>query len=401
MTGRRWRVVAFVLAAPAAAFALLLWAAEVRWSAPWSPATQRNLAGSAFQEVFGQGRTRGATLVVEAAADDHSTLQVAAVDIDADDFAVLRYRFAEFPRTLELSLVFRVAAAPDDVQTVSLPWPGGDDTTFDLSAVPSWKGRVIEIGFAEFATAQLVPPERGFAPFRLERASLWSDSWRGDLAALATDWFGAWPWSQRSVHALGREGDSRTRSIVVFAALATAALALLAVMLLGLRGRRATAALLACAALAWLVLDLRWQLGLQQRLAATRALYAGTPLDERNALVGDREIQQAAERVRALAEARVPPQRVLVHASSGYALLRLVWHLLPLDAAAFWLPLPSLTVPDGTLVVFYENDDWYANPAFRRFLAHSERLWDADDAIMQGSFDPVPAIVAFRYRHGP
>ena len=73
--------------------------------------------------------------------------------------------------------------------------------------------------------------------------------------------------------------------------------------------------------------------------------------------------------------------------------------LLPLDVAAFWLPDPSLRVPDGTLIIFHDSDAWYANPAFRRFLAHSERMW-GDDEIMRGSFDPVPAIVVFRYRHG-
>lgn len=400
MMRRRWRIPAFILAALASVSLLLLWSASVRWNAPFSPTMQRNFKGSAFSEVFGRSSANEGVLSIDAAGEDHSTLQVVAVDFDAGEFAVLRYRFEHFPRTLELSFVFRTASAPDDVQTVSLPWPGGGETTFDLSDLPGWEGRILEIGFAEFATAQLVPPESGFAPFRLGQAALWSDSWRGDLAALATDWFGAWPWSQRSVHALGREGGSvHARSIVVFVALSAALVAALAVALLGVRGRRATVAVLACVALAWFVLDLRWQIGLLQRLRATHALYAGTSWDERRTLVGDREIQLAAERIRALIEKEGARQRALVQASSGYGLLRLIWHLLPLDVAAFWLPDPSLRVPDGTLIIFHDSDAWYANPAFRRFLAHSERMW-GDDEIMRGSFDPAPAIVVFRYRHG-
>ena len=400
MTRRPWRIAAFLLASCTSVGLLLLWAADVRWSAPLSPEYRRDFNGSAFGEVFGRAVARDGALAVEAAADDHTTLQVIQVDIDAAAFAVLRYRFPGFPRTLELSFVFRTAAAPEDVQTVSLPWPGGGDTAFDLTQVPAWKGRIVEIGFAQFATAQLVPPERGFAPFALQQAALWSDSWRGDLAALATDWFGAWPWSQRSVHALGREGDSpRARSIVLFVALVAAAIALLATALLGLRGRRVAAVALACTACAWLVLDLRWQTGLQQRLAATRALYEGVPWDERRMLVGDSDILAAAERIRTLVGPDAAHRRMLVHAASGYAQLRLVWHLLPLDVASFWVPDPAAPLPDGCLIVFYASDDWYANPGFRQFLARSERLWDDRDAIMRGSFDSPADIVVFRYRH--
>lgn len=397
---RAWRIAAFVLASLAGVSVLLLWAADVRWDAPWSPQAQRDFNGSAFHEVFGRARANDGALSIEDAADDYSTLQVVQVDVQAEDFAVLRYRFDGFPRTLELSFVFRTAAEPEDVQTVSLPWPGGGDTAFDLTQLPAWQGRIVEIGFAQFATAQLVPPERGFSPFALRQAALWSDSWRGDLAALGADWFGGWPWSQRSVHALGREGDSpHARSIVVFVALAAALVAAMAVALLGLRGRKALAAVLACAAVAWFMLDLRWQAGLQQRLLATRALYGDTTWEQGSTLVGDREIQLAAERIRAVAGTFAPKQRVLVHSSSSYALLRLVWHLLPLDAAAFWLPDPSTPVPEGSLIVFYASDDWHSNPVFRRFLARSQRLWGGD-TIMRGSFDPAPEIVAFRYHDG-
>src|SRR5690606_31313606 len=149
---------------------------------------ERAYPGSRFRAAFGRAMPEGQRLRVLSEAEDHSSLQVTVLpQLDAQRFPVLRYRFEDFPRTLELSLTFRTAGKPGDVQTVSLPWPGSGTATFDLSAVEEWTGSIIELGFAEFSTGQLVPPEHGFAPFVLERAELWSPSWRGDLAALMTD----------------------------------------------------------------------------------------------------------------------------------------------------------------------------------------------------------------------
>ena len=155
------------------------------------------------------------------ASADYTSLQsLRPSDVDAETFPTLRYRFANFPRTLELSLVFRTAENPEDV-AVSLPWPGERRARSISSQIPQWRGQIVEFGFAQFPVAQLVPPAQGFKPFEIVEAGLWSRSWRGDLAALATDWFGAWPWTQRSVHALGRDTDTpRARSLVLCVAFA-------------------------------------------------------------------------------------------------------------------------------------------------------------------------------------
>jgi hypothetical protein len=390
--------VACALALLASWWLLLLWAADAQWNAPFSPLTRQDFNGSAFQEVFGQAIARDDRLAVQAASADYSTLQTVSVNVEAADFAILRYRFVDFPRTLELSLVFRTAAAPDDVQTVSLPWPGSGDAAFDLSQVPAWRGTIIEIGFAQFATAQLVPPARGFSPFELDHADLWSGSWRGDLAALATDWFGAWPWSQRSVHALGREGDGHARSAIVFAALAAAVSIGWLTLLFGLRARRAAVMVLACVAGAWVLLDLRWQVGLFERLAATRTLYAGLPWEQRKDIVGDDDTLRVANELKALLRDEPGSARILVQSSSGYSVLRLMWHLLPLNTAALWSADPGAPLPEGCLIVFYDSDAWRRDAAMRRLLARSERVWP-DDVLMKSGFEGDGEVIVFRYRH--
>lgn len=395
------RNLAFVVAVAAGWLVLLLWAAGSEWGAPLRPDSQRVFPGSRFHAVFGSATAQQQRLHVEAAAADFSALQSTELpELRAEDFPLLRYRFADFPRTLELSLLFRSAEHPDDVQTLALPWPGRGTSTFKLSDVPAWRGSIIELGFVQFATAQNVPPALGFQPFDLVSAELWSPSWQGDLAALATAWLGAWPWSQRSVHALGREGDlPRAPSAVLCAALAAVIAIGSCVLLLGLRGRRLLAAAVVSIALAWLALDLRWQAGLLQRVLLTRTMHADAASAAHAGIVADSDLAQAADQVRALIPGEPAQTRILVHAGGTYQWLRLMWHLLPLNVGALSLAAPlAAELPDGCLIVFYDSNAWRRNPLWRRVLAHSARVYPSR-VVMANGFEESPLVV-FRYRHG-
>jgi len=391
----------FALALAAGVLVLLLWAARVDWHAPISPAAQRVFNGSEFAAVFGKGTAQSGRLHMDAAAEDFSSLQsVTLRNLAARDFSTLRYRFENFPRTLELSLVFRTSEAPDDVRTISLPWPGDGVASFDLSHVEAWQGDIIELGFAQFATGQLVPAELGFKPFDLVDMELWSPSWRGDLAALATDWFGAWPWSQRSVHALGREGDApHARSAVLVIALGAGIAIGLAMLLLGLRGQRLLVVAGICIALAWIALDLRWQTGLAQRLLSTRALYAGLDWPQRSRIVGDGEILQAADELKTILQGEPAKTRILLEARSGYEWLRLVWHSLPLNVTGLQLAATfGASLPENCVIVFYDDDTWTTNPALRKLLAHSERITSVQ-SLHKSGFE-ASRLVVFRFHHG-
>lgn len=379
---------------------LLLWAAQVQWNSPLSATTERRFHGSEFHAVFGEGEARDTFLHVENSDKEFSALQsIAPEGLEAANFSTLRYRFKHFPRTLELSLVFRTAQEPNDVQSVALPWPGVGVSTFNLSRIAGWRGTIVELGFAEFATAQNVPPALGFKPFDVVGIKLSSRSWRGDLATQMTNWFSAWPWSQRSVHSLGREGEApRSRSAVLVAALAAAIAIGWAIVLLRLRGRRLLMVSLSCAALAWFALDMRWQAGLVQRLLATRTLYAGTDWPERARTVGDSDIQQAADVVKSRFIGETAPARILVESSSRFQSLRLIWHLLPMNAGELAQALPlGVPLPDDSLIVFLDSNAWRSDPAMRALLAHSQRLEPAAVSNDNG-FDP-DRLVVFRYRH--
>jgi len=380
---------------------LVLWAAGVEWSTPFAPAERHEFRGSEFVGVFGTATADADALKVEAASTDYTSLQsLRTVSIDASNLSVLRYRFADFPRTLELSLVFRTADEPNDVHTIALPWPGDGTGTFDLGPVPAWRGRIVELGFAQFPTAQLVPPAQGFKPFRIVDAALWSPSWRGNLAALVTDWFGAWPWTQRSVHALGRDTDSpRARSLVLCVALAAAIAVFWTAVLFGWRDRRVALSAAVGAAIGWLALDLCWQAGLLDRLETTRAVYADLSWSERETTVADTNIAEAAHKLSAMLRDEPPQTRILVQAGSGYQLLRLLWHLLPRNAAAYaYAAFAGPAIPENSIIVFFDTDEWKTQTPWRRLLAHSEHL--ATSASIHGDSFEDDRLVVFRFHHG-
>ncbi|HVV97869.1 MAG TPA: hypothetical protein VHC92_12070 [Rhodanobacteraceae bacterium] len=393
------RRLAIALALLASWILVLLWAARVDWRSPFSPEAEREFPGTDFTAVFGSASAVAEGLHVESAGEDFASLQsIAPSDLDAADFPTLRYRFSGFPRTLELSLVFRTADDPD-VVAISLPWPGASTRTVDLHRVPEWRGRIVEIGFAEFPTAQQVPPQEGFKPFVLVGAHLWSRSWRGDLAALATDWLGAWPWTQRSVHALGRDTDApRARPIVL--AVAIAALLALGIFAFAFRARRRAFAWSAAVivGVAWLALDVVWQAGLWGRLQTTRAVYAQRTWVEREHTVADTDTVAAAEALQTMLRDEPESSRILVYADQGggYELLRFVWHLIPRNAALLaYASLYQSSLPDGCLIVFLDSDGWRTDSRWRDLLAHSDHL-ASRTSIHGDGFDSEPVTV-FRF----
>lgn len=360
-TSVRWLVLLVLLALVWAA--LLAWAAHGTPSAPFQPDRRLRSVGADFHPVVGAASVVGGTLQVTAAGADNATAQARALPqgIAADEFPLLRYRWRAFPSTRELSFMFRRADAPGDVRTLTLPPAGRYPAYFDLSSVPAWRGRIIEIGFAQYPTAQLVPYDLPLRPFALAEAELWSTSWRGSLGALGTDWLAYRPWALMSISALGPDAPWPHKiSPVVVLALGLATSLLLAGVVLRLARR--TFAVAACVALAagWVVLDLRWLADFAERNALTRELYAGKPWHERARIEPDAGLVAAAGRVREVLKSEPAVRHVVVAADSSYTMLRLAYHLLPLNAApasaASGMPAP------GTVFVVHASSDWRFDP---------------------------------------
>lgn len=374
MRSGRLRAVAFVVALAASWSILLLWAAGVDWRAPLSPQTTRAIDGSDFHPIFGKGSAQSGHLRVTAAAEDYSALQSTALaNVVGEDFPTLRYRFEDFPRTLELALVFRTAEQPDDVQTIALPWPGVGESSFDLSRIPAWRGTIVELGFAEFATAQLVAPERGFAPFTLISARLESASWCGRLQATLTEWFRSAPWQLISVSAIGPAeiGDTTPHALrpplVIAAALALLGLCLRFV--LGLSGRSLRRWMFVSALLAWLAIDVSWLRSLAYKYSTDRDVWSEVPFAERQTHVADSDILAAATKLKQLLVNEPASTRILVDAGSPHDVLRFIYLASPLNLGAFGQSLlagsSQTRIPPGAVLVRY-GDSRHFRPVRNR-----------------------------------
>jgi hypothetical protein len=353
-------VVAFVAALAVSWSILLLWAARVDVGSPLVAATELSLPGSRFHAVFGSATPEAQRLKVETAAKDFSTLQATALaNIAAADFPILRYRFEDFPRTLELSLVFRTADSPDDVQSISLPWPQAHGSTFDLARIPAWRGTITELGFAQFPTAQLVPPSIGFRPFVLEKAQLESSSWGGHLASLFSAWRERRPWQLISVSAVGptETGDSSPHAprLPLVLALALLPVGVFGWAILRLRGTALRRVLFVCTAFAWLICDLAWQRDLDYKRETDRDIWGDTALAARQDRVPDARIRDAALHIRSTLAALPRSTRVLVSAQSPYDALRLIYHAAPLNIGVL-AGADAEHAPAGTIVVRYAEN---------------------------------------------
>lgn len=379
----RWA--AFGLAAVISLTVLLGWAAGVDVSSPLWSQTVRTWNGTEFRVVMGGAAEDGTRLRVGTVGENRTALQSVALNgIDAAENPILRYRFEQFPHTLELSLVFR-RAGDEDVSVVSLPWPGEGEAAFDLASVPEWKGRITELAFAEYPTPQVVAPTQGFEPFTLVGGSLSSRSWSGDFAALATDWLGHWAWSQRSVHALGRDTDTpRAQSLVLCLALAVGIVVFWAWVFLR-PGRVALVRLtLGLGIGAWFLLDAHWLAGLEWREAGTRKLYAQFDWPDRELHAVDADIAQVALDLKAQFRDLPESTHILVHSGSSFSTLRLIYHLLPLNVGVLVQARStngSKPLPPGTLIVVYAADGWIYNAAVSRLEGGGLRF--RGDVVMQ------------------
>lgn len=351
--------------------ALFAWAAGVSWRSPWTAREHLRLPGREFQIRFGQSPGNTGGLAVSALGDDGTGLQTIQLPrVRADKYPVLRYRVVGFPSTLEFALIFRRRDAPNDVQTISLPPPGNVEVAVDLSRFEQWQGEIIELGFAEYAAAQLVPPSAAvsFEPFRIEEIQLDTPSWGVMVPRLVSDWFGYRPWSLQSINTIGpgRGMLGHSWMLPVFAIGALASW-LAAWIVLGWSRARAMKSMCAVAIGAWIILDLRWFDDLIDKHKVTEEVYAGKPWALRAVLQPDEATLVAAkETAKIAAEQRVA--RVLVHSDSSYTLLRMIYFLLPLNTAPLEQTLsdaPGVALPDDALVAVYGSEWTYDKDSAR------------------------------------
>lgn len=353
-------------------------AADVPLSAPLMPERQLTLHGQDFRPVMGAGVEDGSALGIGAIASDGNAMQSIPLErLHAGDYPLLTYTLEDFPRTLDLLLVFRRADMPDDVQTVALPWPGDGPVTVDLAALtPAWRGEITEFGFAEYATAQLVPPSIAFQPFRLVRARLASRAWSMAPGLLRYAWFGYRPWSLAAINVVG-SSEGRNSSMPGTLVAGTLCSLLVCAWMLRWTRRQLLGSAAAAAAACWALLDLRWLDDLEAKHRLTVSIYAGKSWQERAALQPDEDVAGFARLVHEHLGGADQRRRVLVASDSTYTTLRLIYLLLPLDAAPLESAIAEVPVrdwPRDVVIVLCTSKRWHYDEAASMLISEGRRI---------------------------
>lgn len=393
--GRRW--LSWLASAVVWWLALLAVFVPLPLTAPLSPNEVRTLDGRDFVTVIGHSQRRDHGLNISAMNLDEGALQVHRLDdLEAERFPVLRYRFEDFPRTLELVLIFRTSEQPDVVAVTIPTVVGSGEGTVDLATIPAWRGRVSEIGFAQYPGAQSVPPGSAFHPFTLAQAELESVSWRGALAARIQDWWGARNWALMSLSALGPDSAVPSgRSFVAFIFLGVAGSVALGVLFTGWRGRTLARIAILAGLAGWLVLDARWLHGLHARHAATRDAYAELSPLERQRRLPDQTVFDSAQMLRNVLSREALSTPVFVDAGSDFERARLLYHLLPMNVAPMnMIRLETAIKQRNVILVFYAKD-------VPRYDAKSGALIVGSQVIPADELFDLGPLRVYRLKGGP
>lgn len=386
MTRTRLAATAIVLWA----LLVLAWSTGMRPGDPWHASQTRILDGHQLASIAGDGTPAGEGLRVSDLGPYRQALQSWQLDspIDAGQTPVLFYRVHDFPRKLELALIFRTRQDPDNVHSVTLPWPPEGVSAIDLSILPDWQGEITELGFSEYPMPGQSPPDAEFAPFLIQGARVQSRSLAGLWQVSWTRWMGWNAWSMRSINANRASAPYPVRgSLNLMLALWLAGAGLLALVFGLLRGRGGRV-LLAAVILAWLLLDVRWLSQMQRNHALAGVLFQDKPWSERSRLIADRPLQQRAELMSQVLARQQSGVHVLYWTPSQVDSVRLGYFLRPHNVAALPPGMDASDVPDGTLLLIDNQDMSWQWDAYHSRLSRSsyriqgDLLWRRDDMLL-------------------
>lgn len=294
------------------------------------------LAGAKLRLVSGQGGPTPAGLEIrETGPQGWAMVRGSVRMVQATVYRRVSWQVDGLPAAGELRLVWATLANPQTLREKALPPAGPEGGVLALDAEPEWRGRIALVGLAVRGplSQPLLVRHLELQPEALAAGAL--------LRELVADWTTFEDWSQRSInYTAGGPPNALFPPVLVVALWVGFGAALYALFD---PPRRAPGALLPYAALfllGWLVLDLRWQWDLRQRLERTVASFAGKNEEERRLAALDGEFYRFLQEVRRHLPER--PVRLLIVTAdpSGFWAGRARYHLLPHNGYAGFTRLP-------------------------------------------------------------
>lgn len=335
--------------------AVLAWAIALPGPAwPIFPGHAETFRPSEMRAVSGTAVAAAENRLKVWSANAGNALQVHAnLSLDAARSSVLRYAARDFPATMELVFVWRRADSPDAVHSVTLAPPGLGTRAFDLSSSPEWRGRITEIGLAQFPVPLQVDAARAFRPFEIAALRIETPALSNGVRLFVDHLFAPRPWTQQSINSLGRELGHRTAPALLPLIVAMAVLVTWRWALRGMARPSSDAmrAVVAASAFVWLVGDGAWQVQLSNQNALSRATggYGG---------VADAPLAASAAKAREWLARYRADAKVAVVASSSFLRTRVAYHLRPADVSAeHALGFANDGMPTGAVLIVHESAD--------------------------------------------
>lgn len=375
--GFQWRpVVRVALAAVGGVLltvlALLLFYKAGGWSVVARPVV---LSGSDLQLIGGQGEQTPAGLEIRQPGPQGLVVVQALVrGARAARYPHLFWQVEGLEPGREARLIWATHADPQTTREKGLPWVGPDGGQLDLSAEPDWRDRIVAIGLVVSG-----PLPQPVVVRRLELRPAAPST--GELLRwMMADWTAFEDWSQRSInYTAGAPLDALFPSVPVVALWVGFSSVLYALLD---RPRRRVGGLAPYAALfllGWLVLDLRWQWDLGQRLEQTARGFAGKDEAERRLAALDGDLYRFLLEVRQ----RLPdrPARLFIVSNDphGFWAGRARYHLLPHNgyAGLSRLPQPNEARAGDYVLILSPLPEVGYDPG-QRLLAGPNGRWPAE-----------------------
>lgn len=293
-------------------------------------------SGDKLRLIGGSGVSTPAGLEIrQAGGQGWAVVQGSARLVQAELYRQLFWRIDHLPPGHEVHLIWVTQAEPQTPQQRILSLAEFERGMLDLGAEPTWQGQIAAIGLAVRGPFS--------QPLRIHRLEL-----RPVLPApgvllrwMVADWIPFEDWSQRSINYVSGAPLGALFPPVLMVALWIGFSA--GLYTLFNPWRRPPGILwpyLALFLLGWLVLDLRWQWDLHQRLVQTAQDFVGKNPEERQLAALDGELYRFLRDVRQ----RLPQQPVRLFILStdptGFWAGRTRYHLLPHNSYAGFNRLP-------------------------------------------------------------
>ena len=357
------RAVKLGVAAFAAAILLLLVAyLAVVVPSRWFPSAPAQSWGARDVSLTrGSGELDGSVLVLDPAPQGGTSLISLNTDIRSTDYRAVAWRLSKVPEQADVRMYWRSDYAPSRMNSAPVTVAAGQVLPVDVSAEPSWLGRITGLGLAIRTPAPTRVLFYGVTVKPMGAIEILRDRF--------AEWLSFETWSGTSLNSI--TGGAAVQDLPLPLLLAAgAALAALVSYVLLRRAHMLVALPLAIAAIfvgAWFVADLRWTFNLARQTLVTREQYAGKDWHDKHLAAEDGPVFAFIEQVRAKLPAT--RARVFVVSDQHYLRDRAAYHLYPYNV--YFEPYrdvlpPSTALRPGDFLIVYLRRGIQYDPSAQR-----------------------------------